>query len=125
MHIDSSTGLRIHTATGELTAADFRAALEAVYESPDFEPGKHGLWDLRAAKGAISSEEIDQLASFVGSRWGHLGARKIALVVSRDLDFGLARMYEQLLEIQSSIAVMVFRDIEEAKGWLLEADEPV
>ena len=45
--------------------------------------------------------------------------------VSRDLDFGLARMYEQLLEIQSSIAVMVFRDIEEAKGWLLEADEPV
>jgi hypothetical protein len=39
-------------------------------------------------------------------------------VVSRDLDYGLARMYEQMLLASTEARTMVFRDIEEAKAWL-------
>ncbi len=120
--IDSEKGIRIHTVTGEVTADDFRTALTKVHTSPDSQSTMNGLWDLRAATGDFSTVDIDRMADFVGSQWGNIGPHKIALVVSRDVDFGLARMYEQLLEMQSTIELMVFRDSEEATRWLIEDD---
>ncbi len=39
-------------------------------------------------------------------------------VVARDLDYGLTRMYQQLLESQSLGEVQVFRNFDKAVNWL-------
>ncbi len=46
------------------------------------------------------------------------GPHKLALVLSRDVAFGMARMYQSLTESNEQNHVGVFRDIDEAKAWL-------
>ena len=44
-----------------------------------------------------------QVIGLVGNKWGTGGKNKAALVVSRQVDFGLARIYEQKLESKSPL----------------------
>jgi len=117
--IDSETGTRAHVVTGELTAEELLSALGSVYERPDYKPGACVLWDLRGAElHLFDAHDIRKIADFVaGSRNAPAGTCS-ALVVGRNLDFGLARMYEQMLVASTDVNVMVFRDIEEARAWL-------
>jgi hypothetical protein len=39
-------------------------------------------------------------------------------VADRDLDFGLARVYEHRVEVGSAADVAVFRTVEDALAWL-------
>ncbi len=117
---DPATGIRSYTATGELTFAEVHETLRTVYEDVNFQPDAHVLWDLREARtNELSPEEVDRLADFVGQYWGTGGKSKAAFVTSRDVDFGMARMYEQMLAIRSTSVVKVFRDLDEARRWLL------
>jgi len=121
--IDKDTGIRRHTVTGDLTFATLKETLGTLYQSSEFQPDTNVLWDLRDAKQALTSKEVDRLADYVGGHWGTRGGSKAAIVVSRDVDFGMARMYEQLLAIHSSSVVMVFRELEDATSWLHENAE--
>jgi hypothetical protein len=117
--VDPKTGWRIHTVTGELGLDEARNALAAIYDDPQYDPDSHALWDLRdAVLSGFSADQIRSLASYVGERWGASGRNRAALVVSRDLDFGLARMYEQLLTGRTTSEVRVFRVYSEAIDWL-------
>jgi len=42
---------------------------------------------------------------------------RVALVVSSSRDFGLGRMYEQMMEVATPVRIMVFRDRDEAEIW--------
>jgi hypothetical protein len=46
------------------------------------------------------------------------GGGKVALVVSGDLEYGLARMYDLLSEYQIDRELMVFKDYDEALRWI-------
>jgi hypothetical protein len=117
--IDSTTGARLHKVTGRLQLEELRNALKAVYEGEDFDPGKDVLWDLQDADlTAFSSADIKHISGLVKQHWGKSSSSRAALVVSRDVDFGLARMYEQLLDTGSTGVVRVFRDYEKAIDWL-------
>jgi hypothetical protein len=120
--IDPDTGFRVHTVTGDLKLDDVRTALEDTYAHPDFRPEAGAVWDLVAATGDISTEEVRHLADFVGKLVGEGASGKVALVVAHDFEFGMARMYESILGGQSSKRFMVFRDMEEATRWVDEDD---
>jgi hypothetical protein len=113
------TGARLHRVEGELQLDVLQRALEAVYQSEHFDPDGDVLWDVREADlSSFSSSDVRQVADFVEQHWGGSGSSRAALVVSGDLDFGLARMYEQLLESRRSGEVRVFRDLDDAVDWL-------
>jgi hypothetical protein len=77
------------------------------------------MWDLRDADlTAFSTDDIKSVSGLVKQNWGTSSSSRAALVVSRDVDFGLARMYEQLLDNGSTGDVTVFRDYDEAIAWL-------
>ena len=122
--IDSETGARIHVVTGKLTPDDLLGALGGIYERSDYRPGACALWDLRGAElHLFDKHDIRKIADFVtGNRRAPAGTCA-ALVVGRNLDFGLARMYEQMLVASTDVKVMVFRDMTEARAWLRRPSE--
>jgi hypothetical protein len=117
--VDMETGARTHVVTGELTPEVLVAALGEIYQRRDYSPAACSLWDLRGAEiREFSKTEIREVADFVSQNRNAPPGTCAALVVSRSLDYGLARMYEQMLVASSDVRVMVFMDIDEARAWL-------
>ncbi len=117
--IDKKLGVRMHKVAGEVTVSDILAELKQVYSKPDFDSTLNVLWDLRQARlVSTSSMEVDELSRFVADHWGKPGGSRGALVVSRDFEFGLTRMYEVFLESKTPNDVTVFRDYDEALEWI-------
>lgn len=122
--IDSETGLRMHVATGTLTPDELEKALLDAYRRPDYRPEGNSLCDVReAGVGGFTGEEIRHVVATVLKHRGAPPGTRTAIVVGRDLSFGLARMFAHQLEAKSRSDVMVFRDMDEAMAWL-EAETP-
>lgn len=120
--IDPDTGFRLHTVTGEFSLDQVLATLEDVYAHPDFRPEAGAIWDLIAATGDIPTEDVRHLADFVGKLAGEKAPGRVAIVVARDVESGMAKMYETIIGSQTSKPVMIFRDMDEANSWLAEVD---
>lgn len=113
--------LRIHTITGIISTGEIMKHLRNFYSSPDYSPAMNSLWDLRDADfSEVKPHEIRTLMEMVKGHWGQNGSARSALLVTKDLDFGLARMYEMLMDGGTAGSVMVFRDHDEAVEWLEE-----
>lgn len=121
---DPDTGLRVHVMTGRLTYAEVRDTLEELYARPDFDPTMNALWDLReAVLTDISSDDVRKIAQLVRGRPPIGVSSRVALVVSRDADFGMARMYGAQLDGAAQSGFRVFRDVDEATTWVGGAPE--
>ena len=121
--IDTETGLRTHVLIGSVSQEEVEDALGEVYSRPDFLPDADTLCDLREANlGQLSHTVIKSIADYVAKNRGAKSGARTAVVVGRDLGFGLARMYEQMLMASTDLRVRVFRDTDEAMAWL-EGDE--
>ncbi|MGD8414727.1 MAG: hypothetical protein PVF33_10865 [Candidatus Latescibacterota bacterium] len=116
--IDPDNGFRVHVMEGPILMDEVRLTLEETYAHPDFRPEADAMWDLTGATGDPATEEIRHLADFVGKLAGEMDAGKVALLVSEQFEFGLARMYESILAGQSSKPIMVFKNRAEAESWL-------
>ncbi len=122
--IDSGTGLRTHVATGTFTLDELQTELRDAYNRSDYRPEANSLCDLREA-GAVTftGEEIRSVVDTVLEHRGAPPGTRTAIVVTRDLSFGLARMFARQLEAKSHSDVMVFRDMDKATAWL-EGESP-
>ena len=122
--IDTETGLRTHVLIGRVSLEELKDALGEVYARPDFRPEGDTLCDLRQADlGQFSHAVVKDVVDYVAKHRGAPPGARTAVVVGRDLGFGLARMYEQMLVASADVRVMVFRDTEEAMAWL-EGEPP-
>ena len=121
-HIEAGTGFRTHTVSGLISLDEVRGTLEEVYKRADFNPGAPALWDLTGADIDMPTEDVRHLADFVGKLVGEGPGGKVAIVVSRDMEAGLARMYETILTSLSRKPMKVFHDPGEAKNWLDDTD---
>ena len=115
---DLEAGVRFHTVTGELTIEIILAELSETYAHPDFRAGQHAVWDLTDANGSVSRKEIRSLAAAVRDAFPGAEQVRVAVIVSRDVHYGISRMYEQILDDDAPIRIGVFRDEDEALGWL-------
>jgi len=120
--IDKQKNIRWHVVTGRIDVREVAEYLKRIYASSDSNSEMSVFWDLQTADfSAVTSEDIRSLMAYVGKIWGKGGKSKAALVVSNDLDFGLSRMYQIMMEGATSSAIEVFKDIDAAKEWI-EAD---
>jgi hypothetical protein len=119
VEIDKKANLRKHKVTGILTLDALQNKLREIYEEPDYNPDMDVLWDLREADlSSFEADDVDKLSDMVSKFWGTEGKSRAALVVSKDLDYGLSRMYEMLLENRISSIVRIFREIDAALEWI-------
>ena len=109
--------LTIHTVSGSLTVQVVYDELDRYYAGP---VTMHILWDVTRAD--LSSWETDQIVSLVKKVKEHSHVRaggKTAIVISKNLDFGISRMYQAYAEREKiDFEIGVFRDIEKAVLWL-------
>ena len=118
-HFDQKNRIRLHTVSGDITKELLLTELKGIYSNPDLESDVDVLWDLRAGDmSSFSSADVSEVRELVSHHWGQTGSTRAAIVVSRDINFGLSKMYASLLEEKISGKVMVFRKYEDALEWL-------
>jgi hypothetical protein len=115
MRFEPETGLVIATCSGALGSNDAREGAAAVWERPEWS-GKPVVWDFRSAQLEVRAPEVREIARFILERQPAIPPSRVAFVTARDVDFGLARMF-QVFRQSPSTRVRVFRDYEEAVSW--------
>lgn len=120
--IDKKIRLTIRTVTGELTFEEIKSSYEALLSHPDFQKDMHVIWDVRDADPSkFEREDIIRIARYFEPKLKYLGDYKAAVVVSRELESDLTKIY-QVAAADFSTKIGIFRSLEEAKKWVLELD---
>ncbi len=107
----------INKVSGEIEVEDLVTYLKN--NAPDWKKNPT-IWDYTEADMAkLSGKEWDSFVKKIRPLVESRSGAKVALVGSRDLQFGLLRVLNAWIEIhKSSIKIKVFRDIEKAKEWI-------
>ena len=100
--------------SGELTDEDLRGLYDRVRADPAFDPSFRQLCDLRSVTRITAS--VETLRFLAQSRL-FLPAARRAFVVGREVDFGLARLFQAYSEAEGG-TVEVFRNMADAEAWL-------
>ena len=113
--------LVVTRVSGVLKLPDLEENRASLLADPAFDPSFDHLFDLRGAEaGAFPSKDVEQATRF--RAFSETSRR--AVVAPHDLSFGLARMY-QSHRTDLSHGIRVFRDVDEALGWLgLDPEAP-
>jgi hypothetical protein len=114
---DPDRKLLVVRVTGVVTDGDFGDDA-----FPDVPEGTLELLDLSGTTEArISNTELRRVSDVDRKRPDRV--ERMAILATRDVAFGLARMYQMLTEGMRT-EVAVFRDHDEAMAWLGLADAP-
>ena len=115
IQIESETGMAIATCSGVLQIEDAKKGAATLWKSPDWK-GVSVVWDFREAQFDVTTSNVRRIAEFVLRRQPAIPPAKVAFVTQRDVDFGMARMFEVFRE-DPRTAFRVFRDFDEAVSW--------
>jgi len=109
--LDRSAGIWVVTVGERLTLED----VSEIAATTDWEGVNRRLWDVRNVRETPeTTDELREAAALVTRLRG-----RVAIVVSTDLYFGLARMFQVFAE-NSGIDYQIFREIDEARDWLVK-----
>lgn len=115
--VQSSEQRVVLTGRDDLVADDIVAALQRAYGDPQFAFGMNVLCDLRHARTDLTPGDIRRIVDFVSRHREARGPGRSAVVTSRDVDYGMARIAQVHLE-PAGVELAVFRDLQEAEQWL-------
>ncbi len=104
---------------GDISDSDLLQSYKQLFDSERYKPGFHEITDTRDANIAgITSKGLYRLSALVDQRLsGKAKEFKTAIISPKDLEFGMARIYEVFRD-KSKENVMVFRNTESALKWL-------
>jgi hypothetical protein len=119
-NIDITAKIRIHTLSGIFEFDALYSAVEDIYDDSEFDPELNSIWDFTNVAGIqlIKPDQLKKLVDFVTSERSQYSSIKTALVVSKKIDFGIARVYEFSMKSGSNNEVMVFKDLIKAAEWI-------
>jgi hypothetical protein len=113
--------LTIYKCSGDLSEAEISNAIQFLYND---QPTLHLLWDLsNASMDGISSTFVRKISTSVRERGIAVQDRKIAVIAPKDLEYGIARMFQILSnESRFPFKIKVFKYVGEACQWILEKE---
>ncbi|MBU0767738.1 MAG: hypothetical protein KJ687_01410 [Proteobacteria bacterium] len=119
--VDKKGTVMIHTVTGEITFEEIKSSYEAILLHPDFQRDMYAIWDVRDADASkFDSQDVIRLARYFETQIKNRAEFKVAVIVSRDLEYGLSRMY-QVAAADLPAKIGIFINLEEAKKWVRES----
>lgn len=119
-----SKGVFESKTSGDAQADQFDKLLDSMLSHEQWNPGisiLHDHSDLNA--GPLTVNEVKDIANMCAKRRDLIGEAKFAVVVSRDLEFGLARMWATYIEGRWQASARIFRSRNEAIDWLTARKE--
>ena len=117
--IDLHAGMLFVVADGETTQSERLEAMRTWLTDPMFRPGLHTLCDLTAAVTVPTLPELEEIAGVIRRHAAVIGRKKLAIVTSRPVTFGVARQFGALAP-GALLTVQVFKDRHAARAWLTE-----
>ena len=103
---------------GTYTSTDAFQSIQDMLNHPDFQPHFDVLVDMSEVEDvALWAEDVREKVDFDRNLISTLGPAKWAFVAPSDLVFGLARVYQALMD-DLPIQVNTFRDLGAATAWL-------
>jgi hypothetical protein len=120
--IDPDAGMLIVIADGESTQQERLEAIQKWINDPAFRPGLQTLCDFTTALSIPTLPELDEIVGLIRRHASAIGRKKLAVVTSRPVTFGVARQFGALAP-GGVLTVQVFRDRDVALAWLREPSE--
>ena len=113
-------GYYIAKFVGIVTDREMLDDYKRFFSSDEWVPGLNELTDISAADVTqVTSNGVRDLANLIeGIFRQHNSSPKVAVYAPHDLPYGLSRMYS--VEAERFELHEVFRDLAEAKAWLLD-----
>lgn len=117
-HIDPIRNLVITHAVGTLTDEDILTHKRKLAADSGFRPGMGELSDVRGITDLrVTADGVRAMVEADASQASNLQGYRLAIVAGQDVVFGMARMYELLVE-RHLPHVNVFRSCLDAARWL-------
>ncbi|MDH5483674.1 MAG: hypothetical protein OEY43_00435 [Gammaproteobacteria bacterium] len=118
-HINSELHCVERIVEGEFNFNKFFSSFHEIDTVPGFVKGMDALWDLRQADlSQMSVDTVDKISHYIANNTDKRGVDyRIALVVSTDLAYGLARMFRTMSD-QIPVNINIFRSMDDACDWL-------
>lgn len=115
--VDHENGLVVTTLIGRVSTQESLAHIEHLVKNPRDYPHVSYLTDLRRAEHQASGEDIRKISESLSAHEEVIAGRKLAIVVSQPVMYGMMRMLELRLDA-APLDVAVFYEMDDAKRWL-------
>jgi hypothetical protein len=104
--------------TGTIQGTTFMEAMEALYRSPEWQPGFDALWDARGVTELLLDErDVKAIVALMLDLTARMGPGRAAFVIARELDWMIARLLIYRTRVPSRER-RTFETMEEALAWL-------
>jgi len=116
---DSTIDAIVMSATGKISYDDITNLTENIVTHTQFRTNINQLFDITDGEFNLSIDEIEQIAQDylgISELLGH--ERRYAIVVSREVDYGMTRQYEVFFNAGPGVETCGFRSLDEARQWL-------
>ncbi len=118
IEIRIADGIASFTAIDKVTLADCIQALDEYLTHPQRVPGMDLIWvGIDADLSAIRWQDMPHFAKEYAAKVA-VPARRLAIVVNKPLQFGLARAWSAWSSNKLRQERRIFRTVEEATAWL-------
>ncbi|PYN87176.1 MAG: hypothetical protein DMD87_14890 [Candidatus Rokuibacteriota bacterium] len=115
--IDPSAEMVLIVGVGFITQSERIAAIQTWLRDPGFRPGPRTLCDFSEVTSTPTMKELREIVSIVDEHAAAIGKKKLAVIASRPVTFGVARQFQTLADF-GPLDVEVFKDRRAALGWL-------
>lgn len=117
--IDRKLGFIKARLSGRQTRETLEAAFNELAQDPDFDSSLNRLWDMRKAELAgLTVDDVRFIQAFILERPQYAGTARVALLVSKEVDYGIGNMFRLMSEESLPVDVRVFRDLDQAVAWV-------
>lgn len=119
IEVDQDRGQFIVHAQGHIDTEAEKCMFDEIIAHPMWSAQFNLLFDHSHCHwGHLSSDDIVYRAKLIGQLSRHFNDRKMAIVLSTDLDYGLGRMLEAFTYKNLNGTLHIFRSVNEAETWL-------
>ena len=116
-------GVFVVVTHGDAEVMKFRDYLDETFAHEQWRPGSPVLHDHSDLNGGpLTVDDVRLIADFCAEASEQFGHSKLAVVTSRDAEFGLARMWGAFMDGRWGVTAQAFRSLDEGKRWLLQPE---
>ena len=119
VHYDSTLDALVIQATGRISYEDLPFLAQQIIDHPNFRVNINQLFDCTNGQLDLSTDDLKRIAQdFIGISEKLGSKRRLALAVSRLVDFGMMRQYEMFFDGGPEVEVHAFKVLADARAWL-------
>lgn len=110
---------------GDISVRDCLDMMARVRADPRYDVSFDALIDNRALSRPFTRAELEQVIPAVVQAFGGMTAHpRIAILVGRDVHYGVSRMFQMLIRGILDVDLRVFREPDQAALWLAQRPPP-